>query len=139
MVRAAVVFSSGMGAITSTCWSLLQPGDELIADMTLYGCTFSFFNHGLAKFGIKIKHVDLTNLENLKGAMTEKTKLIFFETPANPNMRVSDITKISKIAHQHSILVMVDSTYCSPYLQKPLEPWRRYCCAFHDQVFIRTW
>lgn len=119
--EAAVVFSSGMGAITSTCWSLLQPGDELIADMTLYGCTFSFFNHGLAKFGIKIKHVDLTNLENLKGAMTEKTKLIFFETPANPNMRVSDITKISKIAHQHSILVMVDSTYCSPYLQKPLE------------------
>ncbi|HEJ9488181.1 TPA: methionine gamma-lyase [Proteus mirabilis] len=116
----AVVFSSGIGAITSSCWSLLKPGDELIADMTLYGCTFTFFNHGLAKFGIKIKHVDLTNLEKLKEAITEKTKLIFFETPANPNMRVSDITKISEIAHQHSILVMVDSTYCSPYLQQPL-------------------
>lgn len=116
----AVVFSSGIGAITSSCWSLLKPGDELIADMTLYGCTFTFFNHGLAKFGIKIKHVDLTNLEKLKEAITEKTKLIFFETPANPNMRVSDITKISEIAHQHNILVMVDSTYCSPYLQQPL-------------------
>lgn len=99
---------------------MLKPGDELIADMTLYGCTFTFFNHGLAKFGIKIKHVDLTNLEKLKEAITEKTKLIFFETPANPNMRVSDITKISEIAHQHNILVMVDSTYCSPYLQQPL-------------------
>lgn len=116
----AIVFSSGMGAITSTCWSLLQPGDELIADMTLYGCTFTFFNHGLVKFGVKIKHVDLTNLEKLKEAITEKTKLIFFETPANPNMRVSDIAKISEIAHQHNILVMVDSTYCSPYLQQPL-------------------
>lgn len=116
----AVVFSSGIGAITSSCWSLLKPGDELIADMTLYGCTFTFFNHGLAKFGIKIKHVDLTNLEKLKEAITEKTKLIFFETPANPNMRVSDIAKISEIAHQHNILVMVDSTYCSPYLQQPL-------------------
>lgn len=116
----AVVFSSGIGAITSSCWSLLKPGDELIADMTLYGCTFTFFNHGLAKFGIKIKHVDLTNLEKLKEAITEKTKLIFFETPANPNMRVSDITKISEIAHQHNILVMVDSTYCSSYLQQPL-------------------
>lgn len=116
----AVVFSSGIGAITSSCWSLLKPGDELIADMTLYGCTFTFFNHGLAKFGIKIKHVDLTNLEKLKEAITEKTKLIFFETPANPNMRVSDITKISEIAHPHNILVMVDSTYCSPYLQQPL-------------------
>lgn len=116
----AVVFSSGIGAITSSCWSLLQPGDELIADMTLYGCTFTFFNHGLAKFGVKIKHVDLTSLEKLKEAITEKTKLIFFETPANPNMRVSDIAKISEIAHQHNILVMVDSTYCSPYLQQPL-------------------
>lgn len=117
----AVVFSSGIGAITSSCWSLLQPGHELIADMTLYGCTFTFFNHGLAKFGVKIKHVDLTNLEKLKEAITEKTKLIFFETPANPNMRVSDIAKISEIAHQHNILVMVDSTYCSPYLQQPLK------------------
>ncbi|NBM54438.1 methionine gamma-lyase [Proteus vulgaris] len=117
----AVVFSSGMGAITSTCWSLLQPGDELIADMTLYGCTFTFFNHGLAKFGIKIKHVDLTNLKKLKEAITEKTKIIFFETPANPNMRVSDIANISEIAHQHNILVIVDSTYCSPYLQQPLK------------------
>lgn len=116
----AVVFSSGIGAITSSCWSLLKPGDELIADMTLYGCTFTFFNHGLAKFGVKIKHVDLTNLEKLKEAITEKTKLIFFETPANPNMRVSDIAKISEIAHQHNILVMVDSTYCSPYLQQHL-------------------
>lgn len=116
----AVVFSSGIGAITSSCWSLLKPGDELIADMTVYGCTFTFFNHGLAKFGVKIKHVDLTNLEKLKEAITEKTKLIFFETPANPNMRVSDIAKISEIAHQHNILVMVDSTYCSPYLQQPL-------------------
>lgn len=116
----AIVFSSGMGAITSTCWSLLQPGDELIVDMTLYGCTFTFFNHGLAKFGVKIKHVDLTHLEKLKEAITEKTKLIFFETPANPNMRVSDIAKISEIAHQYNILVMVDSTYCSPYLQQPL-------------------
>ncbi len=82
---------------------------------------FYFFNHGLAKFGIKIKHVDLTNLKKLKEAITEKTKIIFFETPANPNMRVSDIANISEIAHQYNILVIVDSTYCSPYLQQPLK------------------
>lgn len=117
----AVVFSSGMGAITSTCWSLLKSGDEIVVDMTLYGCTFTFFNHGLTKFGIKIKHVDFTQLENVKAAITEKTKLIFFETPANPNMRLIDISAVAKIAHQYNTLVMVDNTYCSPYLQNPLD------------------
>ncbi len=118
--EAAVVFSSGMGAITSTFWSLLNPGDELLVDMTVYGCTYAFFNHGLARFGINVRHIDMSNPANVKQEITAKTRIIFFESPANPNMRLVDIEAVSKIAHHHNILVAVDNTYCTPYIQKPI-------------------
>lgn len=118
--EAGLALASGMGAICSAMWSLLEPGDELIADTTLYGCTFAFLNHGLAKFGIKLIHVDLTDPENLIKAMSKKTKLVYFETPANPNMRLIDIKAISDIAHKGGAKVMVDNTYSTPYLTRPL-------------------
>lgn len=118
--EAAIVFSSGMGAITSTFWSLLNPGDELLVDLTVYGCTYAFFHHGLARFGVKVRHIDMSEPENLAQAITENTRMIFFESPANPNMRLVDIAAVSQIAHQHNILVAVDNTYCTPYIQKPL-------------------
>ena len=89
--EAALVTASGMGATTSLLWTLLAPGDEVIADKTLYGCTFGFFNHGLAKFGVRITHVDLSVPENLKKALNPSSKIVFFESPANPNMRLIDI------------------------------------------------
>jgi len=119
--EAALVTASGMGATTSLLWTLLQPGDEVIADKTLYGCTFGFFNHGLAKFGVKITHLDLTVPANLEAAINTNTKVVFFESPANPNMRLVDIAAISAIAHRHGAKVVVDNTYCTPYLQRPLE------------------
>ncbi|MBN6361290.1 methionine gamma-lyase [Providencia huaxiensis] len=124
---AAIAFSSGMGAITSTLWTLLNPGDELLVDMTVYGCTYAFFHHGLARFGIKVRHIDMSDPNNVEQALTKKTRMIFFESPANPNMRLVDISAVSHIVRQYNlannqeILVTVDNTYCTPYIQKPLE------------------
>jgi methionine-gamma-lyase len=110
-----------VGATTSLLWTLLAPGDEIIADKTLYGCTFGFFNHGLARFGVRITHVDLADPVNLARAIGPATKVVFFESPANPNMRLVDIAAIAAIARQHDARVVVDNTYCTPYLQRPLE------------------
>lgn len=118
--EAGLALASGMGAITAAMWTLLEPGDELIVDSTLYGCTFAYLNHGLAKFGIKITHVDLTNPENLSETISSQTRMVYFETPANPNMRLIDIQAISNIAHQYEALVFVDNTYSTPYLTQPI-------------------
>jgi methionine-gamma-lyase len=119
--EAALVTASGMGATTSLLWTLLKPGDEVIADKTLYGCTFGFFNHGLAKFGVRITHLDLTDPANLEAAISASTRVVFFESPANPNMRLVDIAAIAAIARRHDAKVVVDNTYCTPYLQRPIE------------------
>jgi methionine-gamma-lyase len=119
--EAALVTASGMGATTSLLWTLLSPGDEVIADKTLYGCTFGFFNHGLAKFGVRIRHVDMTRPDELAQAISASTKVVFFESPANPNMRLIDISAIAEISHRHGAHVVVDNTYCTPYLQRPIE------------------
>lgn len=119
--EAGLALSSGMGAISATMWTLLAPGDEVIVDKTLYGCTFAFMRHGLAKFGITITHVDMTNPDNLTAAMSEKTKVVYFETPANPNMRLVDIEAVARIAHAGSATVVVDNTYATPYLTRPIE------------------
>lgn len=118
--EAALVTASGMGAITSTMWTLLEAGDEVIVDKTLYGCTFAFMRHGLTRFGITVKHVDLTDTANLTAIISDKTKVVYFETPANPNMRLIDIEKISKIAHDHDAYVVVDNTYATPYITQPI-------------------
>jgi methionine-gamma-lyase len=119
--EAGLALASGIGAISSVMWTLLSPGDEIIADKTLYGCTFSFLNHGLAKFGIKVTQVDLSNQEQLEKAISSKTKVVYFETPANPNMRLVDIEAVSKIAHKHDAKVVVDNTYATPYLTQPIK------------------
>jgi len=119
--EAGLALASGMGAITSTLWTLLSPGDELIVDRTLYGCTFAFMRHGLGKFGITVRHVDLTDPANLAAAISKKTRVVYFETPANPNMRLVDIAAISDIAHQAGGNVLVDNTYATPYLTRPIE------------------
>jgi methionine-gamma-lyase len=118
---AAVVFGSGMGAITATLWTLLAPGDEVLVDRTLYGCTFAFMHHGLERFGVRIRHADLTDASALAAQIGPRTKLVYFESPANPNMRLVDIAAVSAVARRHGVLVAVDNTYCSPYLQRPLE------------------
>lgn len=119
--EAALATASGMGAITATVWSLVEPGDEVIVDRTLYGCTFAFFRHGVAKFGVKVRHVDLTDPANLDREIGPRTKLVYFETPANPNMRLIDIARVSEIAHAAGAKVVVDNTYATPFIQRPIE------------------
>lgn len=119
--EAAVVTGSGMGAISALMWTMLRPGDVLLADQTLYGCTFSFFHHGLAEFGVEIRHIDLTQPGEIAQHITPKTKGVYFETPANPNMRVVDIAAVADVAHQHGLWVAVDNTYMTPYIQRPVE------------------
>nr|WP_321446077.1 methionine gamma-lyase [uncultured Cohaesibacter sp.] len=118
--EAGLALASGMGAVTATLWTLLSPGDEVIVDETLYGCTFAYLHHGLAKFGITITHLDLTDPANLKAAISDKTKVVYFESPANPNMRLVDIEEMATIAHAAGAKVVVDNTYATPYLTRPI-------------------
>lgn len=120
--EAAVAMSSGMGAITSVLWTALKAGDHVIAAKTLYGCTFAFLNHGLSRFGVETTFVDTSDPENVRKAMKKETKVVYLESPANPNMLISDIEEISKIAHlNEGCIVVVDNTYCTPYIQRPIE------------------
>ncbi len=119
--EAGLALASGMGAITATLWTLLRPGDEVLVGRTLYGCTFAFLHHGIGEFGVKVRHVDMTDLQALEAAISAQTKVIYFETPANPNMQMADIAAVATLAHKHAITVVVDNTYCTPYLQRPLE------------------
>jgi cystathionine gamma-lyase/methionine-gamma-lyase len=118
--EAALATSSGMGALTAVIWTLLKVGDEIIADKTLYGCTFGLLHHQIERFGIVTRFADLTDPENLKAILTTKTRMVITETPSNPNMRVIDIAAIAQICRSRGVLLVVDNTYCTPYLQKPI-------------------
>lgn len=118
--EAAVATASGMGAITATLWSFLRAGDEVITDQTLYGCTFAFLRDGLTRFGVTVKQVDMTRPEALAAAVSDQTRIVYFETPANPNMRLVDIASIARIAHGAGAKVVVDNTYATPCLTRPL-------------------
>lgn len=119
--EAGLCTASGMGAITATFWSFVQAGDEIVIDKTLYGCTFSFLTHGLPRFGVKVTAVDMTDPANLADAITAKTKIVYFETPANPNNRLVDIAAVSAIAHRAGAKVVVDNTYATPVITRPIE------------------
>lgn len=119
--EAGVAMASGMGSITSVLWTFLSPGDEVITDKTLYGCTFAFMQHGLAKWGVTVTHVDLTDPQALSRAIGPKTRIVYFETPANPNMRLVDIQAVSALAHAVGASVVVDNTYATPVLTRPIE------------------
>ncbi len=120
--EAALATASGMGAITTAIYSAVSHGGEIIADETLYGCTHSLFSVGLENFGITVHYADLSKPENMKPFLNEKTKVVYFETPCNPTLKMLDIAAISKMAHEYNseIMVIVDNTFCSPYLQQPL-------------------
>lgn len=119
--EAGLATASGMGALTSVLWSLLKSGDEIVADKTLYGCTFSLLEHQLVRFGIRTHFADLTDPTNLKDALTPATRLVVLETPSNPNMRLVDVAAVAEISRRANALLLVDNTYCTPYLQRPIE------------------
>lgn len=120
--EAALAFASGMGAISTLMWTILRPGDEVVADLTLYGSTHALLHHSLPQFGIKTRSIDFSHPEKVAEGLTPQTKMVYFESPANPNMRLADIAAVSRAVKSHSnALVVVDNTYCTPYIQRPLE------------------
>ena len=115
-----ICFSSGMGA-TDAVIKLLNPGDEVITSNDLYGGSYRMFKKVYEKFGIKFHFIDLTDVNNISSYLNEKTKLMWLETPSNPLMRIIDIQACVALAKKQRIIVAVDNTFASPYLQNPLE------------------
>lgn len=114
--------SSGMGSIASTLWTILKAGDHVIADDTLYGCTMSLFAHQLPKFGIDVQIIDTSKPGAVKNALKPNTKVVYFETPANPTMKIIDIKRVADEAHsQPNVYVIVDNTFASPIITKPID------------------
>lgn len=120
--EACVSTASGMGAITSCFWTLLKAGDHVIASQTLYGCTYAFLSHGITRYGVEVTFVDTKDAQKVRLAMRENTRVIYLETPVNPSLDIADIETISKIAHENeNCVVMVDNTFATPYLQRPID------------------
>ncbi len=119
--EAAIGAASGMAAISTALVTLLKKGDHIVAGDALYGCTHSFISEILPQYGIEVTMVDTSNLENIENAMKPNTKVIYVETPANPTMKLVDLKGASDIAHKHGAVIIVDNTFMSPYLQRPIE------------------
>lgn len=115
-----LAFSSGVAA-TDAVLKLLAPGNEVIAGNDMYGGTYRLFTKIFEKFGIGFRYVDMTDVKNIEAAVTPATKLIWAETPTNPLMNVTDIAAVSAIAKKNNVLLCVDNTFASPYLQNPLD------------------
>lgn len=115
-----IATSSGMGAISVACQALLSQGDHLVSTASVYGPSRILMESHMARYGVKSTFVDTSDLEQLKAAMTPETRLVYVETPSNPMMQVTDLAQAARIAHQHHALLVVDSTFASPFLQNPL-------------------
>ena len=113
-------FSSGVAA-TDAVIKLLKPGDEVICGNDMYGGTYRLFTKVFEKFGIKFHYVDMFDIENIRKVITTNTKLIWLETPTNPLMNVVDIAAVTEMVKGKQIIVCVDNTFASPYLQNPLD------------------
>jgi cystathionine beta-lyase/cystathionine gamma-synthase len=115
-----LAFSSGVAA-TDAVIKLLSPGDEVIAGNDMYGGTYRLFSKVFEKFGIRFHYVDMFDTDNISKLINERTKLLWVETPTNPLMNIVDIEVVSEIAKQKKVIVCVDNTFASPYLQNPLD------------------
>ena len=115
----AAVFGSGMGAISSTLLANLKAGDHLLTTKALYGCSFALFNHLLPQFGIEVSFIDFDSEQSVTSAIQDNTRVIYFETPINPNLEVIDIAMVVRVARNHHLLTVADNTFMSPALQTP--------------------
>jgi cystathionine beta-lyase/cystathionine gamma-synthase len=112
-------FASGMAAIQCLL-TLLSAGDHVVVSRNVYGGTYRFFTHMLEKYGLRFSWVDTTSLEAIDGAMEERTRLVFLESPTNPLMEITDLAGAAEVAHPRGALVAVDNTFLSPALQQPI-------------------
>ncbi len=115
-----LAFSSGVAA-TDAVMKLLKPGDEVIAANDMYGGTYRLFSKIFEKFGIKFHYINMQDANNIKQYINSNTKLIWTETPTNPLMNIVDIAAVASISKQHNLILCVDNTFASPYLQNPLD------------------
>lgn len=116
-----VATSSGLSAVSTVFLSLLSNGDHMVGTGSVYGPSRGLVEKHMKRFGVESSFIDTSNLEKVKAAIKPNTKLVYIETPANPSMIVTDIAGTAKIAHEHNCLLVVDNTFASPYLQKPLD------------------
>jgi len=113
-------FASGMSA-TDTVFRMLKSGDHVVAGENMYGGTYRLFSRVLEKYGLEFTYVDTSNVDAVRGALKPRTRIVFLETPTNPMMTITDLAACSEVAHGGGALVVVDNTFCSPYLQRPIE------------------
>jgi cystathionine beta-lyase/cystathionine gamma-synthase len=118
--RAAFAFASGMAAINAIT-SLLRSGDHVVMSDNVYGGTFRLFDKVLNRFGLTFTQVDTAELAAVERAFTPSTRMLFVETPSNPVMRLTDLRAVTELAHRHDVRVVVDNTFASPCLQRPIE------------------
>jgi len=138
----AVSFASGMAAISSVLFSFLRPGDKVLVHKTLYGSSYNVVTKVLPKYEIGYTIADLAQPESLESVVDESTKVIYFETPSNPNLSIVDIRKIVDFAKPRGIKVVIDNTFATPYFQRPLEMGvdvvvhsaTKYICGHGDVV-----
>ena len=117
----AVATASGMAAILATCMALLQQGDHVVCSRGVFGTTNVLFQKYLAKFGVDTTFVGLTDMDGWRAAVTNRTRLLFIETPSNPLCEVADMTALAELAHANDALFVVDNCFCTPVLQRPFE------------------
>ena len=118
---AALAVASGAAAVTYTILNLAQNGDNIVSAKNIYGGSFNLFEHTLPQYGIQTTFVDIFNEEEVESAIDENTKALYIETLGNPNSDVVDVESIAKIAHKHKIPLVVDNTFATPYLVRPIE------------------
>lgn len=119
--EAAAAFGSGMGAVSATIFALVKAGDHIVASNALYGCTYALLEHKCKDFGIEVSFVDIKNEMAIRSAIKDNTKVIYAETPINPNMVCVDLEMVARIAKSKGITTVVDNTFMSPVLQRPAE------------------
>mgnify|MGYP000977720464 FL=1 len=117
----SVAFASGMAAISSVLMSLLKPGDEVVAHRVIYGSAWNFIKNILPQYGVSSRMVNLVGIGDLADQITERTKVIYFETPTNPNLDIIDIAAVCDIARAKGARVVVDNTFATPFFQRPLK------------------
>ncbi|MCM3094013.1 MULTISPECIES: O-acetylhomoserine aminocarboxypropyltransferase/cysteine synthase family protein [unclassified Cytobacillus] len=117
----ALALASGQSAITLAILNIAEAGDEIVAASNLYGGTYNLFAVTLPKYGIKVRLVDPKDPENFRSAITDKTKAVFAETIGNPSLKILDIEKVAAIAHENGVPLIVDNTFATPYLCRPIE------------------
>lgn len=118
---AALAVASGAAAVTYTILNLAQNGDSIVSAKNIYGGSFNLFEHTLPQYGIQTTFVDIFNEKEVENAINEKTKALYIETLGNPNSDVVDIESVARIAHRHKIPLVVDNTFATPYLVRPIE------------------